>query len=260
MGFVKTPAEVEAIERVLRSPRFSNAEMLQIEFLTDPEVVRRVLPPTFEPADTPLCIAMVGRWQSNCVGDFTGGALYVTARYGDVEGVYVAAMYMDGDQPIIFGRDVFGEPKKQADTRLYRRGQHMAGFVERHGVKLIEISADLTTDLGPTSVQGNNFNIKATPASNGIGLESDAVVTLAAFDNNLWQNHEGTGQLTLRGTVHDPLDEFPVLEVVRSAYFEGDLNATCSSVGTIPAQDFVPYLYGRMDDWSQLNTEALAPV
>jgi acetoacetate decarboxylase len=234
--------------------------MLQIEFLTDPEVVRRVLPPTFEPAETPFCSAMVGRWHSNCVGDFTGGALYVAARYGDIDGAYVAAMFMDGDQPIIFGRDIFGEPKKQAETRLHRRGKHMVGHVERHGVKLIEITADLTTDLGPTSVDGNNFNIKASPASNGVGLESDAIVTVAVFSNELWENHEGTGSLTLRGTAHDPLDEFPVVEVLRSTYIEGDLSATCRSAGTIPAADFVPYAYGRMDDWSMLNTEALVTV
>ncbi len=57
---------------------------------------------------------MIGRWQSNCVGDYCGGAIYVAARHEGVEGDYVLAMYMDADPAIIFGRDLFGEPKKQA--------------------------------------------------------------------------------------------------------------------------------------------------
>ena len=60
---------------------------------------------------------MIGRWQSNCVGDYCGGALYVAARHEGVEGDYVLAMYMDADPAIVFGRDLFGEPKKRAEQR-----------------------------------------------------------------------------------------------------------------------------------------------
>src|SRR5512145_1763289 len=36
MGFVKTPQEIAAIERVLKNPRFVGAEMLTVDFLTRP--------------------------------------------------------------------------------------------------------------------------------------------------------------------------------------------------------------------------------
>jgi hypothetical protein len=35
---------------------------------------------------------------------------------------------------------------------------------------------------------------------------------------------------------------------------EGDLVPSCRRVATIPAATYLPYAYGRMDDWSQLNT------
>ena len=120
MGFVKTPEEITRIEHALRHPRFVNGEMLSVDFLTEPEFAAAVLPPPLEPADTPRVTAMVGRWQSNCVGDFYGGAIYVAARHEDVDGSYVLAMYMDGDVPMIYGRDLFGEPKKLARSGLHR--------------------------------------------------------------------------------------------------------------------------------------------
>jgi hypothetical protein len=51
--------------------------------------------------------------------------------------------------------------------------------------------------------------------------------------------------VTLRGTVHDPLDEIVVGRVLRAGYMEGDLHAQARSAARIPAADFVPYHYGR---------------
>jgi acetoacetate decarboxylase len=260
VGFVKTTDEVARLQETLAAPRFVGAEMLMVEFLTEPEIVERVLPPGLEPADEPRVTAMVGRWRSNCVADFAGGALYVAARRDEIEADYVLCMFMDTDAAIIFGRDLFGEPKKQAASRLHRRGDRAWGYVERHGVRLIEISADLTEDLGPVQVHGANFNVKAQPAASGVGLEHDAVLTLAEFDNTLLVNREGTGTLTLRGTVHDPLDEIEIAEVRRSAYIEGDLISSCRALATIPADDFLPYALGRLDDWTALDTERAAAL
>ena len=118
MGFVKTPEEIARIEKVTSRPRFVGSEMLTIDFLTTPEFVASVLPPGLEPATEPLVTAMVGRWRSNCVGDYAGGAIYLMARHKTIEAPYVLAMYMDADHAIMFGRDFFGEPKETRDQRL----------------------------------------------------------------------------------------------------------------------------------------------
>src|SRR5258708_31200105 len=133
MGFVRSSEEIARIQDTLSHPRFVGAEMLSVDFLPAPEFVQWVLPPGLEPADEPRVRAMIGRWRSNCVADFDGGAIYVAARHGELEGDYVLAMYMDRDQPMIFGRELFGEPKKQAVRRLQRRGPPMARWGMRGG-------------------------------------------------------------------------------------------------------------------------------
>ncbi|MEQ8349776.1 MAG: acetoacetate decarboxylase family protein [Sneathiellaceae bacterium] len=255
MGFVKTPEEVARIQAVLSAPRFVGAEMLSIDFLTRPEIVAAILPPGLEPASEPLVTAMVGRWRSNCVADFTGGAIYVMARHGEIEAPYVLSMYMDQDHAIIFGRDLFGEPKKHAHTTLQRRGGFMHGFVDRGGARLIEIKAELGADLGAGTAEGANFNIKATPSCTGIGLEDDPVLTLAAFRNSLTVQRRGQGSLALGSTAHDPLADLEIVELRGAAYLEGDLICTCRPLARLDAAGFVPYLYGRLDDWSALDTE-----
>lgn len=262
MGFVKTPEEIERIEHALSHPRFVNGEMLSVDFLTEPEFVAAVLPPPLEPAEDPVITAMVGRWQSNCVGDFYGAAIYVAAHHDGIDGRYVLAMYMDGDRPTIYGRDLFGEPKKLAESQLHRRGDHFGGWLERDGVRLIELHADLGEDAGASEGEGINFNFKARPAANGVGLQEDAILTRAHFQSIVRVARTGTGTVALQSTVHDPLGEIPITSVAVAAYVECDLLARCESVATVPAQTFLPYHHGRHDDWSVLDTESamLTPV
>jgi acetoacetate decarboxylase len=136
----------------------------------------------------------------------------------------------------------------------------MLGWVERGGVRLIELDADLTDDLGPAEGHGSNFNFKAQPAADGSGLEDDAVLTLADFKLSLTTNRQGTGSVRLRGTVHDPLDEIDIIDVKRATYIEGTLDSSCRALTRVPAEDFLPYAYGRLDYWPALDTVIQAAV
>jgi acetoacetate decarboxylase len=164
MGFVKSSEEIARIEHALSFPRFVGGQMLSVEFTTDESVIAEVLPPPLEAVEAPTVRAMVGRWQSNCVGDFYGGSIYVAARHEGIDGEYVLAMYMDNDVPTIYGRDLFGEPKKIADSGLLRRGDAFRGYIDRGGVRIVELQAEMNTDTGAFDADGYNFNFKARPA------------------------------------------------------------------------------------------------
>jgi acetoacetate decarboxylase len=251
VGLVRTAAEIAEIERVLANPRFF-AETLTVEFFTDPGVVREILPPGLEPLEEPSVLATVGRWDSNCVGHFEGGAIYVGARHGDVVGAYTLAMFMDTDAALVFGRDLFGEPKKFGRGSLTLDGQRARAWVERNGVRLIELEADLRTDRGATTAERARFNVKVVLSADGHGLAEDPIITVTDYKLNLSRVLEGTGAVTLRGTVHDPLNELPVVRVVRATYVEGNMDTSCRALAPIPAAEFVGHAYGRFDYWPAL--------
>jgi hypothetical protein len=77
---------------------------------------------------------------------------------------------MDNDVPTIYGRDLFGEPKKVADSALLRRGDAFRGYIDRGGVRIVELQAEMSQDTGAFDAEGYNFNFKARPAADGHGL------------------------------------------------------------------------------------------
>jgi acetoacetate decarboxylase len=256
MGFVRTAEEIAAIERVVSEPHFVSGERLTVEFLTDQETYERLLPPPLEPAEAPLVIAGVGRWRSNCVGDYAGGSISLAARHEGVTGSFAVAMWMDSEPAIVFGRDVFGEPKKLASSNLFRDDDRVHAWIDRHGVRLVAIAGDLGDELGPSETERVAFNYRSRPTAGGIGLDGPAVLTAARFTTTIRSRREGSGSVELTGTVHDPLDELRVASVLRAEYQEHDLVARCEAVATVPAEDFLPYHYGRIDDVLALNSAA----
>jgi acetoacetate decarboxylase len=258
MGFVRTAEEIAAIERAFSEPHFVHGERLVVNFLTDPSTYEQLLPSCFTPADQPLVSIGIGRWQSNCVGNYAGGSISLAVRHNGTAGAYAVAMFMDNEAAVAFGRDVFGEPKKLASSNLIHSGDRAWAWIERRGVRLVDIEAQLGDDLGPSENERIAYNIRSRPAANGIGLEGPAVLTAATFRATISLRREGLGAVTLRGTSHDPVDELEVVSIVGADYQQHDIVARCEAVDTIPAEEFLPFHYGRTDNYAILDTEAAA--
>jgi acetoacetate decarboxylase len=251
MGFVKTPEEIERIQAAVTRVEFNGGEALTLSFLTDPAFVAEVLPPGLEPVAEPRMFANVCRFQSGSAGTFSGGAVYVAARHGDIEGRYTLAMYMNADQAILFGRDLYGEPKKLCEVVLDVDGDRAYGSITRNGLRLIEIDATLGEDGGPGTSLGQDFNYKASLAADGAGLADDPILTQCTLEGAMRTVRPATGTLVLQGNAHDPLHEIPIREVTPGGYIAGaDIRASARSVTRVPAAEFLPYAYGRLPDWA----------
>jgi len=260
MGFVKTREEIARIQTTLGERHFFNEKMLTIQYLTKPEIVRHVLPPGLQPTDTPLVTAMVGRWgRSNCVHAFEGGALYLQARHKDYVGDYCLAMPMSTDAAIVFGRELFGEPKKQATTTLERKGNTIKGSCVRYGKPILSIEAAMEKKETASESGFVNFHYKYLPKSDGQGLEWDPVLVMATFKTKVTLTEKGKGKLTLGNTIHDPLGEIEIVQLLDASYTEGDIYSRCQTLAQINAAEFMPYAYGKIDDWTALNNEAEEP-
>ena len=254
MGYVKTAAELERLQGLLAAPAFLNGESLTVEFTTDPEVVKRLLPPPLVPAAEPTGMVTIGAYQGNGIGDYAGGSLYLSARHGEVEGGYPITLWMDSEASVHYGRELFGEAKKFGSCRIYRGRERSVASIRRGGAYIRLRAENLGPDQGAAEVERTAFNYRSRTAADGVGLEAPAQLTHTVFRSRLRSLRVGTGTIEMRGSANDPVEEIPIRSVGRATFTELDTTASCRVAATVPADEFLPYHYGRVDDWATLDT------
>jgi acetoacetate decarboxylase len=249
--YVKSADEIAALQKIYATPAFLGSTSLSMTFLTDPDVVRELLPPPLEPAAEPrVSVAVYEIARSNCVGPFNGASVNVACRYDGQDGLYCLTMPMSTDTAMIFGRELYAEPKKMADCRVVQRGRFVHGTVTRQGVTYIELTG--TFDDPMQSVDrdalSHHYYFKYMPAADGRGLAFDPQLVRVTHRGRTHRLTRGTGTITFRESRHDPVIDLPVLEVEGAAFSEGETHTRAEVVATVPAQDFLPWAYGKTDD------------
>jgi acetoacetate decarboxylase len=139
MGFVKTPQELFDLSQM--KIEFYNAEIVFSFWLTQPEIIERLLPPPLKPAGIPIASAFVANYPRTSFGPpYNEAALFLLAQYEEVLGNYCLAMPVTGDMAMAGGREKFGFPKKMAQQiQLNQTNGETHGLVERNGVRFFEL-------------------------------------------------------------------------------------------------------------------------
>ena len=106
----------------LRNAGYAEVEFLVLQYQTDSDAARALLPDCYQPAKEPIVTATFGYYDG---ADFMAGRGYsiasvtLAARFDGqkdhVEGDYVLVMYENETLPIITGRELQGIPKVYAD-------------------------------------------------------------------------------------------------------------------------------------------------
>ena len=116
-----------------------------------------------EPAEMPGGLIFIAQYPETNLGPgYREAALYLNCRYGGEQGTYCLAMPIDSEPKRMHnGRDIFGLPKKMASIHLERKGDKVRGWVERMGVRFVEIAIELTGSLPEVPPTGPSFTFKA---------------------------------------------------------------------------------------------------
>lgn len=258
--FVKSAEDIRRFQDVYATPSFLDIRTLAISFLTEPDVIAELLPPPLQPAAEPrISISVSEIRRSDCVGPFNGSSVNLACSYEGRDGLYCLAMPMSTDTAVIFGRELFAEPKKLADIRLEQRGKHVQGTVTRHGITYIDLRGTFDDEPGPVEQSGvsQHYYFKYLPAADGKGLAFDPQLIRVTHRGVTHRAARGAGTITFRESRHDPLIDIPVVEVLGATLSEGETHTTAEVVTTVPAAGFLPYAYGKTDDiifWADVGT------
>lgn len=255
--YVKTPEEIDQFLAIYANPMFFDVTAVTFLYETKPELIAVLLPPPLVPEGPPIVtVQSVSVARSNCVSAFNGTGVWIPCKYDGLVGGHCVHMVMNTDQAIIFGRELMGEPKKYAKTSLVRQGLRVEAHVKRFGREYITILGELN---GPANIDAmpkdsDLFYFKFFPACDGSGLESDPILVKTHFKLHYNFLEQGQGEVKYSPSDHDFLYELEVIKPVGFFYGNIDIDANSERITTVPAKDFLPYAFSKIDDWRLLNT------
>ncbi|MFH2128796.1 MAG: acetoacetate decarboxylase family protein [bacterium] len=250
MGFVKTQQELEHYYQ-LGVRRFIGARMLGVMLETQPETVARLLPPPLQPADTPSGLIFIAEYPETNLGPgYREAALFLSCTYQAEKGSYCLSMPIDSEESRLFnGRDIFGFPKKMADIHLERTGTAVTGWVERHGIRFVEVRAELTDSLPGLPDMGPNFLFKASPRIDlKPGFDGPVLLCRHKTEIDMKRLEIGTAELLLQASDFDPWQELAGAAVTLAFFLESDNTMLPGEVLTeVDGTAYLPYYFKVTD-------------
>ncbi len=202
-----------------------------------------------------VSVSEIGR--SNCVGPFNGAGVNVACTYEGQDGVYCLAMPMSTDTAVIFGRELYAEPKKLADIELDQRpGGHVRGTVTRRGITIIELRGRFEDVFQEVTrrYEARHYYFKFMPSADGAGFAHDPELIEVTHRGVTHRTVRGDGTLTYRESCHDPLIDIPVLSITGVTLSEGETHTSARVAATVDPASFMPYAFATIDDlsvWSE---------
>ncbi|MEW6441138.1 MAG: acetoacetate decarboxylase family protein [bacterium] len=249
MGFVKTGQEL-ARYYGLGVRTFTGARMIGVMFSSEPAVVARLLPPPLEQPDLPGGLIFIADYPKTNLGPgYREGALFLRCKYKAEAGSYCLSMPITSEPRMHNGRDVFGFPKKLANIHLEREGNRVSGWVERYGIRFVEIAIALSGSIPELPPMGPTFLFKAMPKID-LTPGFDGPVLLARQQTEIRPRRIeiGTAELTLRPSEHDPWSEIGKPEVLAAFSLESDNTMLPGTIlGEVDPQGYLPHYYKVTD-------------
>jgi acetoacetate decarboxylase len=251
MGFTKTTEELAGYYE-LRARKFPGAKIMGVVFETRQEIVEKLLPPPLEPTGANNALMFIAQYpQTNLGPGYREAALFLGCQYQGETGNYCLSMPIDSLESRLYnGRDIFGYPKKMASIHLEEDGDRVSGWVERHGIRFVEIETKLISELPALPTPGPNFLFKAMPKIDlSPGFDGPVLLCRQQTDIAMKSLKVGSAEVTLRESESDPWAEVEIVNVIVAYYLTSDNTMQPGSVlQEVDAEAYLPF-YFKMTDF-----------
>ncbi len=251
MGFVKSAEEL-ANYFELRVRKFPEVKMMGVMFGLDAGLSRHLLPAPLELPENPGGLIFIAEYgETNLGPGYREAAVFLRCTYGGVEGNYCLAMPIDSEASRLHnGRDIYGFPKKAAHIGCTWGAERVSGWVERDGVRFVEVSVERSASLPELPPSGPTFLFKAMPRAD-LQPGFDGPVLLVSQQTEVEPKHIDIGapSITFRASSLDPWKELEALEPMMGFVLESSNRMLPGKVlAEVDGAAYLPH-YFRMTDF-----------
>jgi acetoacetate decarboxylase len=259
--FVKSLEELmqEAQQRAAAGPLQTESQSILIEYLSDPEAVKAVVPKPLVANDEGRVQASFGyavmRLGPNVEIPIGTWNFAVHVTYEGKPGTYVVGMAFDDEVTVVTGREIYGEPKKIAAIKFDVRGDSAAASVTRHGIPFAAFKGTLGAAVAPQEFIDNAYTFKFTMNPDGSGFDHDPQMLRLVWRHKELEARDVSGELVLTESAFDPVIDLPVKQLVAARWSRRMTSSSGENVCTIPPVDMFPFVGQRYDDMAAYATK-----
>jgi len=108
------------------------------------ETKKKFLPPELEAVEFPFDILFISEYPDSTVGPYNENLILLYCKYEGKPGLFVMNIYVDSDEAMAAGREIWGYPKKMCEIKLSPiQDNKIKGSLTRKGKKIINIEVEL---------------------------------------------------------------------------------------------------------------------
>lgn len=252
MKLTRTKEEIEErAKKYYEGYVLSNVKMIVAMFTTEEEAIRQVIPPPLEPGPILMASAYVAEFkESSFCPPYNEAAVFIPVQYKEEVGSYCLSMPVDNDIAMIGGREIYGYPKKIAESiSVEKTGKTAKGICIRRGVPIVEIKAELGDIMEERSPSGPHFLVKSIADERGIGVGMKPLLMRQQNRVELDTLEIGDGTVKFGKSKYDPLHQIPIVDVMLISYTEGATITMPPSeiVKELDPDEYAPYQFIKYD-------------
>lgn len=254
MGFVKTSEELGRYY-AQRVREFPDARMMGVMFGADADLTRSLLPPPLEQAAVPGGLLFIAEYGDTNLGPgYREAALFLRCRYQGAPGNYCLAMPIDSlPSRMHNGRDIYGFPKKTARIHFEQTEGRAHGWVERGGVRFVELTIDLNGELPDLPPGGPTYLFKGMPRADlQPGFDGPVLLVSQRTELTPRRIQIGAADLRFQPSADDPWSELADLRVSLAFCIESSNRMLPGEVlAEVDGEGYLPHYFRMTDLFSQ---------
>jgi acetoacetate decarboxylase len=196
--------------------------------------VKELVPEPLKPNADNVMSVFVATFHAAGIGPYHEAGIVVPASFQGIEGRYIAYMYLDQDNAIAAGREIWGYPKKEARFSLVEKDGMIRAVVERGGVEIIKASlilGDLVKEPEKLPPPKPAFNLKIIPSvRQGARPDVQQLTSNTVANYRLLKAYKGDATMEFGISPADPLHRIKVEKILGGSYSQVEFDLTYGEV------------------------------
>lgn len=209
---------------------FPGREFLTIEYRTDLEAARRLVPEPLVVRDPIVRFEVVKMPDALTFGAYVEAGQTLAVEFEGRPGQFALSMYLENHPAIAGGREVAGFPKKLGSPRLYVDNDVLVGLLD-YGTQRVATAtmaykrATLDAEEAAADLSAPLYLLHQIPWYDGRGPRISELLRLPPSGaTEVIGGWTGPARLHLVPHVLAPLADLPVLEIVRATHIVADFS------------------------------------